>query len=99
MRSEWAGNTARPIAKDAIDESSKSEYTAVWNTVKTNNKVNINSPTKAFPIGTKIMRVFLLLRIQQSEDDSSKHCSQQLSNETNKTQPDGDNSKPNVTAR
>ena len=32
MRSEWAGNTARPIAKDAIDEKSKSEFAVICNT-------------------------------------------------------------------
>ena len=57
-----AGNTARPNAKDAIDEQSKSEFSAV------------SSPTKAIP-RLHPMCEALLLRIQQSEEDSTMHCS------------------------
>ena len=62
------GTQTKQIAKHANDEKSKSGFTAVCNTEKRSKKVNMNSPTKAFPkfpyhpdsVGTKTLREVLL---------------------------------------
>ena len=50
------------------------------------------APSHPDSVGTKMMHEAILLRAQQSEDDSSKHCSQHLSNEIKKSRPYTENS-------
>ena len=43
--------TCAPIAKHAIDQLKKSEFTAVRDAMKTSKKTTMNSPTRAFLVG------------------------------------------------